>query len=512
MEAATKYQDSMATDYQGMAFLNAFLRYLSTGNVLLDVMLQGLVATLLAMLLHRKASIVEHCKNVFGFKAMVSKFNIELEGIIIEERWQIFTNFSDRFEAVTQRLQREISLARKLPSTPNHAHVTLLEAPKPSYGVSAMEYLPLCGTKVIIDDIVCSVHIQNGSTENITSKRITFQLSSNANMQCILDFIEDSLTLMKESKLDKIHAKQCFFLYDGVVESTQQLAFVQGDFKTSKSFDNLFFGGRQQLLDRVHHLESEKDQYERLGIPRTLGILLHGAPGVGKTSIVKSLAALTKRHPIIVRMNKLHTLSQLRRLFMEKSFNGMELPMDRRLYVFEEMDCNGQLAVLEDRELVKKQEERLNSQISALVKANCGGASDAESKNKCSDDSILASAVMPKNKDLDKDDAITLGGFLELLDGLIEMPGRLIVITSNHPEKLDRALLRPGRIDVNLELKLASQADINDIFRLWYRADIPDAELKNVPDKKLSHAAVSELFWNSSTASDAVAKLMHFKS
>lgn len=490
-----------ATDYQGMAFLNAFLRYLSTGNVILDMMLQGLVATAIAMIVHRKASVVQHCRSMFGFNAALPMFNIELEGIIIEERWQITTNFSERFEAVTQRLQNTISLAQNSAAMPKNGYVTMLEAPNPTYGVSAIEYLPLDGTRVSIDGIVCSVRIQVVTNDKIASKRVTFQLSSDTDMQCIFDFIQDSMNLMKESKLDKIHAKQCFFMYDGVVESTQQLAFVQGDFKTSKSFDNLFFEGRQQLLDRVHHLESEKDQYERLGIPRTLGILLHGAPGVGKTSIVKSLAALTKRHPIIVRMNKLRTLSQLRRLFMEPSFNGMEVPMDRRMYVFEEMDCNGQLAVLEDRDLVKKQEERLSSHISALMKAN---SSDAENQEKWSD---MASAMIPKNKDNDKDDNITLGGLLELLDGLIEMPGRLIVITSNHPEKLDRALLRPGRIDINLELQLASQADINNIFKLWYGDDIPNAELKNVPDKELSHAAVSELFWNSSTASDAVTKL-----
>ena len=56
----------------------------------------------------------------------------------------------------------------------------------------------------------------------------------------------------------------------------------------------------------------------------------------------------------------------------------------------------------------------------------------------------------------DNDDKITLSYLLNLFDGLIETPGRIIIITSNYPDKLDKAFIRPGRIDVTLELKRAS--------------------------------------------------------
>ena len=44
-------------------------------------------------------------------------------------------------------------------------------------------------------------------------------------------------------------------------------------------------------------------------------------------------------------------------------------------------------------------------------------------------------------------DALNLAGILNTLDGVVDTPGRLLVMTSNHPEKLDPALIRPGRID-----------------------------------------------------------------
>ena len=43
-------------------------------------------------------------------------------------------------------------------------------------------------------------------------------------------------------------------------------------------------------------------------------------------------------------------------------------------------------------------------------------------------------------------------GLLNVLDGVVDTPGRIVVMTTNHPEKLDAALIRPGRIDKKIYL------------------------------------------------------------
>ena len=55
--------------------------------------------------------------------------------------------------------------------------------------------------------------------------------------------------------------------------------------------------------------------------------------------------------------------------------------------------------------------------------------------------------------------------------GVMEMPGRMMVITTNHPEKLDKALIRPGRINLNLEFGKCSSKDVADIFKNFYNRD-----------------------------------------
>merc|ERR1719162_1712233 len=49
-------------------------------------------------------------------------------------------------------------------------------------------------------------------------------------------------------------------------------------------------------------------------------------------------------------------------------------------------------------------------------------------------------------------DALNLAGLLNVLDGVVDSPGRIVVMSTNHPEKLDPALIRPGRVNFALEL------------------------------------------------------------
>merc|ERR1719281_1945199 len=51
-----------------------------------------------------------------------------------------------------------------------------------------------------------------------------------------------------------------------------------------------------------------------------------------------------------------------------------------------------------------------------------------------------------------KKDKLNLSGLLNVLDGVVDAPERIVVMTTNHPEVLDPALIRPGRIDQKLLL------------------------------------------------------------
>ena len=90
---------------------------------------------------------------------------------------------------------------------------------------------------------------------------------------------------------------------------------------------------------------------------------------------------------------------------------------------------------------------------------------------------------------------LTLGDILEMLDGIIETPGRAIVFTTNFPERLDKALLRPGRINLKIGFKRLDRASVRSMYRVWFSGDdIPDAVYARMKDGRFTQAELGELF------------------
>lgn len=77
---------------------------------------------------------------------------------------------------------------------------------------------------------------------------------------------------------------------------------------------------------------------------------------------------------------------------------------------------------------------------------------------------------------------ISLSGLLNALDGVGAQEGRILFATTNKYKSLDPALCRPGRMDIHVEFKLASQYQARELYRCFY---LPDSELeKEAGDKK----------------------------
>ena len=111
-----------------------------------------------------------------------------------------------------------------------------------------------------------------------------------------------------------------------------------------KSFDNLFFPNKQSLLDLLQDFEAGTGIYARPGYPRKFGILLHGPPGTGKTTLIKALAAKTKRHVVSIELAKIETNQQLMDIMFDQVYtvSGLDFKMKLKhsevIYMFEDID------------------------------------------------------------------------------------------------------------------------------------------------------------------------------
>lgn len=91
---------------------------------------------------------------------------------------------------------------------------------------------------------------------------------------------------------------------------------------------------------------------------------------------------------------------------------------------------------------------------------------------------------------------VTFSGLLNALDGVVAAEERIIFMTTNHVDRLDRALIRPGRVDVKEHFDVASEYQIRSMFLRFYEGQTELAEdfVQRVKDKGVSTAQLQGHF------------------
>ena len=153
-----------------------------------------------------------------------------------------------------------------------------------------------------------------------------------------------------------------------------------------------------------------------------MGLLFHGLPGCGKTSTIKAIANHTQRHIVSVPLNRIKTSKHLLEIFYQEQLNHMNVPLSKRLYVIEDIDCSELKDIVRERSGSEDRDSGVSGE-------GGGGISNEEAKNFLNLFKVSSNKTMDK---LDKDKKeLTLAGLLEVLDGVMEMDGRMMVNMQN---------------------------------------------------------------------------------
>ncbi|PON99588.1 Spastin [Trema orientale] len=153
---------------------------------------------------------------------------------------------------------------------------------------------------------------------------------------------------------------------------------------------------RNDIIEDLNRFVRRKEFYKKVGRAWKRGYLLYGPPGTGKSSLVAAMANYLKFDVYDLQLAKVDRDNELRRILLSTS--------NRSILVIEDIDCSINLPDREEK------------------KTTAAGSS------------------------------LTLSGLLNFIDGLWSSCGdeRIIIFTTNHKEKLDPALLRPGRMDMHI--------------------------------------------------------------
>ncbi|CCO28993.1 putative mitochondrial chaperone BCS1-B AltName: Full=BCS1-like protein 2 [Rhizoctonia solani AG-1 IB] len=249
------------------------------------------------------------------------------------------------------------------------------------------------------------------------------------------------LEAKKEYERDAEHRVQIFF-----ADSHGSWRWTDSRQKRPMSSIVLAAGVKEMLLsDTRDFLKSEKWYADR-GIPFRRGYLLHGVPGSGKSSLIHAIAGELALDIYVVSLSS--------SWINDATLTALMGRVPARCIV-----------LLEDLDAAFTRSTSRDTQST--------GAPTAEKKDENKDKDENNNGEK-KQEDVN---TLSLSGLLNALDGVAASEGRILFATTNHLERLDPALSRPGRMDVWIEFKNATKWQCEQLFSNFF----PAASADNLP-------------------------------
>ena len=247
--------------------------------------------------------------------------------------------------------------------------------------------------------------------------------------------------------------------------------------RPSRPMDTVILDAEQKKLiinDMNEYLHpSSPKWYATRGIPYRRGYLFHGPPGTGKTSLSFALAGIFGLGIYVISLQE-PTLTEAD---LMQLFNG--LPR-RCIVLLEDVDAAGLIREKKDEPAPKWGRRKGKDNKDETTETKNGKEGDQE---KGKEDYTLKDlarelkSIGSNNRgggrsQVDPDrkpgTGISLSGLLNAIDGVASHEGRVLIMTTNHPEKLDAALIRPGRVDRRVEFKMAMKEQVRELFQRMY--------------------------------------------
>jgi hypothetical protein len=324
--------------------------------------------------------------------------------------------------------------------------------------------------------------------ENMDIEIVIFSYKSSISI--LLEFVEKIKTdYLANIEKNRIYSKFIYTLEKTKMDDCILDCWSETEFKTTRSFDNMFFEGKRELVDEIMFFQNNEKWYYEKGIPYTLGIGLCGPPGTGKTSVIKSVAKMLDRHIIVLSLKIIKTRKQLNEFFFEKRYNyenkKNSITFDKKTIIIEDIDCIGDIVKersIKEAELEQKKLNKKSASETELIKSILENVEDSNSKT-C--------AFLPIPLD---EEPITLDDILNLWDGIRETPGRVLIISSNHYDKLDSALIRPGRIDFRLELSYVSHRIISEFYMHFFGKEMDPEKLSKIKENLYTPCEITNIY------------------
>lgn len=231
-----------------------------------------------------------------------------------------------------------------------------------------------------------------------------------------------------------------------------------GNYTERRTKEQLFFNGNvvEDIIRDIKHFESQKEWYQKMGIPHTRGYLLHGPPGNGKTSLIRCVATEMNKKICVVKLDVLNE-------------QNLQYALNR--------SPKNSIILMED--------------VDALFYDNKMNESE---KDESGNIIKISPSEYPYNRK--KGASLTsLSSIFNALDGVMVAEDRILFTTSNRPEILDKAFIRPGRIDKHILIDNATKEQMKQYYQHFFLDDaeeMADDWISNLGESERSMAEIQE--------------------
>lgn len=159
---------------------------------------------------------------------------------------------------------------------------------------------------------------------------------------------------------------------------------------------------KSRIISGLKSWNNSKDWYEQHQLVHKIGVFLHGKPGTGKSTIAKAISSMFGNAPILT-IDPLNIMNSINKILkMRKKYDGTII------------------VLIEDFDMFFKSREEID-----------GIELDIERK---------------KQKDTNQN------AVFQLLDGIYSTENTIYIATTNYKDRIDSALIRHGRFDIQEEL------------------------------------------------------------
>nr|QQV29707.1 AAA-ATPase [Kaumoebavirus] len=279
---------------------------------------------------------------------------------------------------------------------------------------------------------VSKVEIVTADEYSGKDKKSTHYVLRGSSAELIHEFLHNTSRDYANDFYDKYRDKKRDFKNPVVFKyDTGDSEWEECTLAVSKTFKNVFLEEEAELKIRKRmELLSDEDYYKRTGKPKKACFLLSGLPGCGKSSTSFAIAQEYRHNIYVLNLKALH-----KRVDFNRAVNGIE---------------KGSMVIIEEIDTInlKRKGEKKGEKY------------------------------------------IGLSDILELLDGYYNFKDCVVILTTNHPERLDPALIRQGRVDLHIEYQRASLDVLTRILTYFLPQCKLDAETLSKYDKKLTSSAI----------------------